>query len=57
MVRLRAVIEALTTVVLVMLAAVLIVALGPLVGLAAWLVCLAIVLSVAKRLRRRASGH
>lgn len=50
--RLSLVIEAITTVVLVMLAAILIVALGPLVGLVAWLLCLGVVLSFAKRLRR-----
>lgn len=41
-----------TLVVFVMLAAMLIVALGPILGVTAWLACLAIFLSVIKRLRR-----
>jgi hypothetical protein len=51
------VIEAVTTVGLVMLAAVLIVAIGPVLGLTAWLLCLGVVLSLAKRLRRVVWGH
>ena len=39
-----------------MLAAVLIVALGPIVGLLAWLLCMGVVLFVAKRLRRYVWG-
>jgi hypothetical protein len=46
-----------TTVGLVMLAAILIVAVGPVMGLLAWLLCLGVVLSLAKRLRRHVWGH
>lgn len=49
---LHLVIEAVTTVGFVMLAAILIVALGPLIGLLAWLLCLGVVLFLARRLRR-----
>lgn len=45
-------IGAVTLVAFVMLAAVLIVAAGPVVGLTAWLLCLAIFRAVLKRLRR-----
>ena len=40
-----------------MLAAIFIVALGPVLGLTAWLLCLGIVLSSAKRLRRYVWDH
>lgn len=51
------VVGALTTVVLIMLVAILIVALGPIAGVAVWLLCLSVVLSLAKRLRRHVWGH
>jgi hypothetical protein len=55
--RLRLVVEATVTVIFVMLAAILIVAVGPVVGLAVWLLCLGVVLSVARRLRRYVWGQ
>jgi uncharacterized membrane protein len=55
--RLSQMIGAVTLVAFVMLAAVLIVAVGPVVGLAAWLLCLAIFRFTLKRLRRRVWGQ
>ena len=48
----RRVLPAATTVVFVMLAAILIVAFGPIMGLAMWLLCLAVALAALRRLRR-----
>jgi hypothetical protein len=51
------VLGAVSTVVIVMLAAILIVAIGPILGLTAWLLCLAVILSTARRLRQHVWGH
>ena len=45
------------TVGFIMLAAILISAVGPIVGLATWLLCLAVVLGIARRIRRHVWGQ
>jgi len=48
---------AITLVAFVMLAAVLVVALGPIPGVVAWLVCLGVFRAVLRRLRRHVWGQ